>query len=104
VQNSGQSNRAGKLKNWKSDILIGHPVRQDFRISGFQIFRFSLAPRCTSRAGEEGTILNDGFRGRSCPSRDTENIADAVFLLGDYRQYKTFSTYKNGNPKAARIK
>jgi hypothetical protein len=79
---SGRPVRAGKLKNWKSEKLTSQlpalwgPARQNSRIS--------LAPRCTVR-GRGGAILNVRFRGRSCRSRDTENIVDAVFLLGDYR-------------------
>ena len=48
------------LKNWKSDILPGHPTRQDFRISGFQDFRFSLATVRHLRvgAGSQSAIMN----------------------------------------------
>jgi hypothetical protein len=39
------SKAAGKLKNWKSEKLTSRPVTRPTRISGFQNFRFSSAPR-----------------------------------------------------------
>jgi hypothetical protein len=50
VQDSGQhipGRETEKLGNWKSDIIIGHPARQDSRFSEFQVFTHS-------RAGEKG--------------------------------------------------
>ena len=32
---AGPSRKTENLGNWKSDILTGHPTRQDFRILGF---------------------------------------------------------------------
>jgi len=51
-QNFTTPNRAGKLKNWKSEKLNADRTRQDSRIPGFQNCRFSLAQMHGPGAGE----------------------------------------------------
>jgi hypothetical protein len=39
--------RGGKLKTWETGNLTSRPATRPSRISGFQVFRISLIPRCT---------------------------------------------------------
>ena len=55
-QNFTTPNRAGKLKNWKSEKLNADRTRQDSRIAGFH------SPRCTIPGPGRGAIPNGSFR------------------------------------------
>jgi hypothetical protein len=84
--------RGGKLKTWETGNLTSSLITQLARISGFQNFSFSLAPRCTVPGPGRGGVRTATI-GQSRRSQYTENIADAGIMIGNRRQNQTFKTY-----------